>query len=169
MIPTDARISQTVFGMQNLLDEHEYFLSNLDIPLDALPCFDPSRAVPLFRLVLLFVYSLESIALMIWPSHLPKITDKIWIAVKMVNIILLYFRAVNYIRHIPWFSFITCFFIFDPAVGGRFLLSLSTTSGNSFWIRLLVDVCINSIRSLLKTSLFLSTNPSTLYSTTPIE
>ena len=90
IIPTDARISQTVFGMQNLLDEHEYFLSNLDIPLDALPCFDPSRAVPLFRLVLLFVYSLESIASMIWPSHLPKIMDKIRIAAKMVNIILLY-------------------------------------------------------------------------------
>ena len=87
IIPTDARISQTVFGMQNLLDEHEYFLSNLDIPLDALPCFDPSRAVPLFRLVLLFVYSLESIASMIWPSHLPKIMDKIRIAAKMVNII----------------------------------------------------------------------------------
>ena len=65
IIPTDVRISRMVFGMQNLLDEHECFLSNLDIPLDALPCSDPSRAVPLFRLVLLFVYSLESIALMI--------------------------------------------------------------------------------------------------------
>ena len=64
-IITDVRTSQMVFGMQSLLDEHEYSLSNLDIPLDALPCFDPNPAVPLFRLVLLFVYSLESIALMI--------------------------------------------------------------------------------------------------------
>ena len=62
MILTDVRTSQMVFGMQSLLDEHEYFLSNLNIPLDALPCFDPNPAVPLFRLVLLFVYSLVNIA-----------------------------------------------------------------------------------------------------------
>ena len=38
----------------------------------------------------------------------------------------------KYAAYIFSFSFMTCFFIFDPAVGGLFLLSLSTTSGNSF-------------------------------------